>query len=161
MVVKSPAQKKLVLQMLETIGFDFPILTKAEYLALENARWHAYQDMCLIFNQDGTIDVDRNAFSYEAFIKGLYRHSDPNDPLNKYWNIDPKTAKDIMMSFGFVPDPSTGIGTIIQVGHYEIWAEGTRNALPYSWSMAARLKQWFLRYHNDDYQHDAGDTYMA
>ncbi len=97
-VVSSPAVKKKFLNMFESIGFDFPILTVKEYNAFMNAWWYAYEKMCVIsINPDGTYTIDRSKFNFRLFIKTLYQNAET-------WNIDQKIAEEIMTAFGFAKD---------------------------------------------------------
>jgi hypothetical protein len=118
--------------MQRTIGLNFPILTFKEYQALKNARWYAYNEMCK--NPDGT--YDRSRFNYQVFIRSLYAHSDPALGSPLYWNIDPKTAKDIMMAFGF---DSTG----------------NMISSPIAWSPVKRYGEW-VPYHTYTSFHSIG-----
>ena len=150
MVVKDPYMKKIVLEMRNSLGYDFPVLTEKEHLALENARWYAYEDMCLEFDYDGNIiSVNRERFSYERFIRELYKHSDTDNDAVAYWNIDPEIAKQIMLSFGFVPNqfdigiriPNDGIA-------YE-WQGSSASTFPYDFAMGLRLMGWWSRFNSD------------
>ncbi len=69
------------------IGFNSPILTKAEYFTLMKAWWYAYAEM----TNDG---LSRNSFSFQSFITNLAAKADD-------WHVDTFTAQMIMGSFGY------------------------------------------------------------
>ena len=155
MVVKDPSMKKVVLDMRQALGYDFPVLTEREHLALETARWHAYQDMCVTSHADGTFTTDRSKFSYERFIRELHMHSDAS--ISHYWNIDPAIAKLIMMSFGFNEN-----GDYISADTALTWTGGaTANTFSYSYAQGLRLMEWWNRFNTDSCHIEAAAQYNA
>ncbi len=86
-VCENPADKLAYLEDRANIGFNSPILTKAEYFALMKAWWYAYAEM----TNNG---LDRSAFSFQSFITQL--HAKAAD-----WNIDSDIALQVMGSFGY------------------------------------------------------------
>ena len=86
-VCENPADKLAYPKDRENIGFDSPILTKAEYFTLMKAWWYAYAEM----TNNG---LSRSSFSFQSFITQL--HAKATD-----WNIDAFTAQMIMGSFGY------------------------------------------------------------
>ena len=125
--------------------------------------------MCLTFNPDGTVTTDRTKFSYERFIRELYKHSDPNNNDVEYWNIDSKIAKEIMLAFGFIPDPANDIGILIpNDGNDYIWkpkvyGRGTNNPpqFKYNYAIALRLMGWWDRFNCDLCHVEAAVQYNA
>ncbi|QEE15775.1 hypothetical protein DSAG12_01602 [Promethearchaeum syntrophicum] len=95
-VCDSPTEKVKFLEDHKNIGFNSPILTKAEYFTLMKAWWYAYAEM----TNNGQ---DRSTFSFQSFITQLHAKADD-------WHIDAFTAQMVMGSFGYgVNEQNLGI----------------------------------------------------
>ncbi|MBA7528015.1 hypothetical protein ES705_20198 [subsurface metagenome] len=89
-VCETEADKLAYLKDHAKIGFNTPILTKAEYFAWKKAKWYAYAEM----THKG---VNRDDFDYKGFIQNLAAKAAD-------WHIDADIAIQIMGSFGYCVD---------------------------------------------------------
>jgi len=86
-VCETEADKLRYLQDDRKIGFNAPILTKAEYFTLMKAWWYAYAEM----TNNG---AKRGDFDFQGFITQLADKATD-------WNIDDNMAIQVMGSFGY------------------------------------------------------------
>ncbi|MBA7576371.1 hypothetical protein ES708_18211 [subsurface metagenome] len=149
MVVQGPAAKKKFIEMYQSIGIDFPILTVAEYQSFMNAWWYAYAEKCVTKDSNGIYTVDRTQFHFIDFIRGLYQNSaGPGDTVGVgNWNIRQHVAENIMASFGFKRD-----GNRFSYGEFYKWKPfiNSDEYFRYKWYMSDLQWYRFWKFYNDD-----------